>query len=152
LHSFMSSSLRRDPLPDDEKWANVLLDERARAYADDPSASPWGMHPGMGSHIAAPSDWSPGGTTQHAASTAPPHTRLIGVDSGRRRPTYVGDEVSGWNTGLAVRGAELPSLPGMANWRIEVIVRPYGFLGEYRRSRRTGLWFAGPHRYHPIGS
>jgi hypothetical protein len=35
---------------------------------------------------------------------------------------------------------------------VDVFVRQIGFVGTYRRSRDTGLWFAGQHRYHAVGN
>ena len=53
--------------------------------------------------------------------------------------------------GLAVQGTQLPPL-GESSWHVDVRVRPIEFLGTYRRSRVTGLWFAGQHRYHSVGN
>lgn len=36
-------------------------------------------------------------------------------------------------------------------WRVRVFAHDVGYLGEYRRSWESGLWFSGPHRYHARG-
>lgn len=41
---------------------------------------------------------------------------------------------------------------GSHDVRMDVIVRPLGWLGTYRKSRVTGLWFRGRHRWHMLGN
>jgi hypothetical protein len=38
------------------------------------------------------------------------------------------------------------------NRRVEVVVRPLGWLGTYRQSTQTGRWFRGQHRWHVLGN
>jgi len=64
----------------------------------------------------------------------------------------VAESVTGWYSALAELGNALPPRPGDGNWRVDIHVTPIGYLGEYRRSWMTGLWFAGPHRYHSSGN
>jgi hypothetical protein len=37
------------------------------------------------------------------------------------------------------------------SWSVDVVVRPLGWLGTFRRSRDTGRWFAGKHSVHTLG-
>lgn len=73
--------------------------------------------------------------------------------SGRsdRQAVLVLDSMRGWYRTLAESGAGLPDL-GDHSWRIDVVVNAFGHLGTYRRSRTTGLWFAGRHRHHLPGT
>jgi hypothetical protein len=57
----------------------------------------------------------------------------------------------GWYKRLHRVGAKLPVLPDGSSWRVDVVVRPLGWLGCYRRSRLTGRWFSGQHRWHELG-
>ena len=61
------------------------------------------------------------------------------------------DGMLGWYRALAVLGAELPDLGGRS-WKVDVHVATVGHLGTFRRSRDTGLWFSGRHRYHLWGA
>lgn len=61
------------------------------------------------------------------------------------------DTMRGWYRALAEQGSTLPDI-GDRSWRVDVVVRPIGTLGTYRRSRETGLWFAGRHRFHTRGT
>lgn len=36
--------------------------------------------------------------------------------------------------------------------RVDVVCKPIGWVGEYRRSTETGGWFRGPHRWHVLGA
>jgi hypothetical protein len=68
-----------------------------------------------------------------------------------RRAVLILDAMRGWYRALIEQGATLPD-GGDRSWRIDVVVRPIGTLGTYRRSRETGLWFAGRHRLHTRGT
>ena len=57
----------------------------------------------------------------------------------------------GWYRALREFGNELPQ-PEERSWRVRVYTREIGFLGEYKRSRETGLWFTGRHRFHTPGN
>jgi len=35
--------------------------------------------------------------------------------------------------------------------KVDVVIRRIGWLGTYRQSRETGLWFRGRHRLHQLG-
>jgi hypothetical protein len=62
------------------------------------------------------------------------------------------DGYAGWYEALAERAAKLASRADGRSWRIEVVVKPVGWLGTFRQSRRTGRWFSGPHSLHMWGS
>lgn len=68
-----------------------------------------------------------------------------------RRAVLISDEFGGWYAALARLGSELPSL-GDRSWHVDVVVKTTGWLGAFRRSRKTGLWFMGQHRYHEVGN
>lgn len=61
------------------------------------------------------------------------------------------DSMVGWYRALCLHGEALPELHGRS-WHVDVVVRPVGWLGTYRQSRSSGLWFAGRHRYHAPGT
>lgn len=69
----------------------------------------------------------------------------------QRSTVLVCDSMTGWYRALAEQGGALPHL-GERDWRVDVVVRPTGWLGTYRRSWETKLWFAGNHRYHLVGT
>jgi hypothetical protein len=77
--------------------------------------------------------------------------RLLRSRPNDRRATLMLDSMVGWYRALAVSGSTLPEIGGRS-WRVDVVARPVGHLGTYRRSRRTGLWFAGHHRHHVQGT
>lgn len=68
-----------------------------------------------------------------------------------RRATLLLDSMIGWYANLAQQGNDLPDI-GHRSWQVDVVVKPVGWLGTYRRSRATGLWFSGQHRYHLPGT
>lgn len=100
--------------------------------------SPHGMHLEGGDHSAGP---AAGGF--EAALTV--------TDSAARRAVYISTTASGWYRGLVELGSKLPPSSN-ASWRVDVYVQSIGFVGNYRRSRETGLWFAGRHRFHSVGN
>jgi hypothetical protein len=59
------------------------------------------------------------------------------------------DEYRGWYGQLLNTG---PGQRDGRNRRVDVVVRPLGWLGQYRRSTDTGLWFRGPHHIHELGN
>lgn len=46
----------------------------------------------------------------------------------------------------------VPSQTGGRSTRVGLICPPIGWLGNYRQSRTTGLWFRGQHRWHALGN
>ena len=79
-----------------------------------------------------------------------PHSRLSILDSEENRALFVTDTLDAWYWDLRSRTLDLPL--SSRSWRIDVFVRPVGFLGNYRLSRSTSLLFAGRHRYHSMGN
>jgi hypothetical protein len=73
------------------------------------------------------------------------------VDAASGRAVLHLDGMLGWYLALATLGSELPDR-GERSWRVDVHVATVGHLGTFRRSRDTGLWFSGRHRYHLWGA
>lgn len=152
LHRW-ASKVDHEPATLSPSWRERLARETAAAESADLCATPWGKHLEHGDHIGAPSGWDwagygGSGTPRELAEGA----RLIGIDSNRHRATFVSDHVGGWYEALAHFGGQLPTLNNDWNWRIDVFVKPIGYLGQYRQSRTTGLWFAGRHQHHTVGN
>lgn len=76
---------------------------------------------------------------------------LLRSEADTAQAVLVTDSMAGWYQALSEAGAALPPL-GDRSWRVDVVVRPAGWLGTYRRSRATGRWFAGRHRHHAPGA
>lgn len=72
-------------------------------------------------------------------------------DAKERRAIVLFDNMFGWYRGLNDVETFLPKLEGKS-WYIEVIAKTFGWLGTYRRSRSTGLWFSGKHGIHAPGT
>ena len=68
------------------------------------------------------------------------------------RAALLVDQYAGWYGTLCSGGAGLPEQEDGRSWRVEVVFRPLGHPGVYRRSRDTGRWFAGRHRDHLLGT
>lgn len=66
-----------------------------------------------------------------------------------RRGTLMLNTYSGWYNHLM---ASPHDWQGIHDTRMDVVVRPLGWLGTYRKSRVTGLWFRGQHRWHMLGN
>jgi hypothetical protein len=72
--------------------------------------------------------------------------------SGRRTAAFAVDSMTGWYRALLEDAANLPGDDAGRSWDVDVVVRPVGWLGTFRRSRSTGLWYAGRHRNHLVGN
>ncbi|MBU2670205.1 hypothetical protein KOI35_42565 [Actinoplanes bogorensis] len=72
----------------------------------------------------------------------------IGADE-TRRACLLTDAYAGWYSTLYASGLTQNSVG--ASWRVDVVVKPLGWLGTYRISRDTGAWFSGRHRWHALG-
>lgn len=79
-----------------------------------------------------------------------PHSILSIVVDAKHRAVFTTNHMDAWYWDLRSKVAELPK--GDRSWRIDVFVRPVGFLGNYRLSRSTSLLFAGRHRHHSLGN
>lgn len=65
---------------------------------------------------------------------------------------FTTDSALGWYRFLVEVAEAKINFKHERDWRIDVFVRPFGFLGTYRHSWETGLWFSGKHRYHTVGN
>ncbi len=72
--------------------------------------------------------------------------------TGRRTAAFAVDSMTGWYRALAEDAGSLPGDDAGRSWDVDVVVRPVGWLGTFRRSRSTGLWYAGRHRNHLVGN
>ncbi|TFC71929.1 MULTISPECIES: hypothetical protein [unclassified Cryobacterium] len=95
----------------------------------------------MGDHI---SDW--GNVDERARVDG----TLTVKSAAARRAVFEISSLAGWHTRLTQLGEQLPQ-DKTKSWHVDVYVQNVGYLGVYRRSWTTGLWFSGPHRYHEMG-
>jgi hypothetical protein len=65
--------------------------------------------------------------------------------------TLVLEAYAGWYRTLSEIGGALEPYPDGRSWRIDVVVKPIGWLGTFRQSRVSHRWFSGPHRWHQLG-
>lgn len=80
-----------------------------------------------------------------------PGTLLFDATERSAKATLMLDRYYGWYSILADVGRSLPARRDGRRWRVDVVVRPVGWLGQYRRSDVTGRWFTGTHRVHTLG-
>jgi len=73
----------------------------------------------------------------------------LAVEGKLPRATVLVDNYCGWYAALRRAGESLPER--QRSWRVDVVVRSLGWMGEYRRSQQSGLWFTGRHRWHALG-
>jgi hypothetical protein len=95
----------------------------------------------INSHALTPVGWGDG-----------PARAEVLRDDGRGRAVFIAEEYSMWYATLHEVAASLPPRPDGRSWRVDVIVKPIGWLGTFRLSRNTGRWFSGPHSLHVWGS
>ncbi|WP_208545114.1 hypothetical protein [Rathayibacter sp. VKM Ac-2760] len=76
---------------------------------------------------------------------------LVPIDPARRKAVFVTSAADAWYADLKRRGDRL-TVTGNRSWNVDVFIKPIGFVGTYRRSMQTGLWFTGRHRYHIVGN
>ena len=133
----------------DERGHPLLADElRARRRALEWTRV-WGggsdaLH--IGSHL-----------TPHAYDSAQdtaffiPATSTTGGDGahGSPRRVLVADTYAGWYRKL---DSYTSAGAGVQSERVDVFCRSIGWMGQYRRSRLTGRWFRGRHRWHELGA
>jgi hypothetical protein len=91
--------------------------------------------------------------TGHSGESGRPDSSasLTITSRAERQALFLTTTMDAWYFDLAERAKSLPNV-GNLSWRVDVLVKPVGFLGTYRKSRDTGLWFAGQHRYHTPGN
>lgn len=71
------------------------------------------------------------------------------LGSGSASQAMILDRYSGWYRELMNSGG---GIIGGRSRRVDVVVRSLGWLGTYRESRTTGLWFRGKHSVHLLGN
>ncbi|MCB1206391.1 MAG: hypothetical protein KDN18_19185 [Verrucomicrobiae bacterium] len=120
-------------------------------------------HPGWWNELrerspfSEPSPWGGGYNPLHLG-----HSDSVGLDEPAEEPMTMHDRVTrravlvassfgSWRRQLELFGRSLPDLAGRS-WHIEVFDRAIGYLGTYRQSRETGLWFQGKHSVHLAGN
>jgi hypothetical protein len=81
------------------------------------------------------------------------HSNALFLKSSKteRKAVLLLEKARGWYGALAHHGKELPDI-GDHSWYVDVIVKPIGWMGTFRRSRVTGLWFQGKHSVHMAGN
>ena len=110
-------------------------------------------HAGQG---FSPSDpYNGGGNTFHLGHSGISCSDLPGSlmhsRTDERKAVLLLDEARGWYPQLMKYGATLPPLE-KSSWHVEVVVKPLGWLGTFRRSWVTGRWFQGRHMIHAAGN
>jgi hypothetical protein len=73
------------------------------------------------------------------------------IDAGSRKAVLIVNSIAGWKYDLRDAGDKLPDV-GDRSWHVELYDRQTGYLGLFRRSRITGLWFQGKHSVHLRGN
>jgi hypothetical protein len=68
-----------------------------------------------------------------------------------RRAVMITAEAQNWYATLNALGRTLEPL-NRQSWYVDVFVKPIGFIGTFRRSRSSGNWFSGQHRFHSPGN
>jgi len=76
---------------------------------------------------------------------------FLRTSSKQGKAVLFAESMVGWYGALVAHGNKLPSL-GDRSWHVDVIVKPVGHLGTYRRSRASGIWFTGKHSVHLRGT
>ena len=69
-----------------------------------------------------------------------------------RRASLLVTEGEHWYAELTSAGRDLPRRADGRSWRVNVTSTRYGYIGEFRQSRVTGLWFSGKHSSHMLGN
>ena len=72
-------------------------------------------------------------------------------DDSTHRACLVLDAYQGWYRALARETTALAPVRKRQAWTVEVVCRPVGHLGAYRRCPYSGRWFAGPLSLHLLG-
>lgn len=129
----------QNPEPLDAAWSRWL---EATVAREEQSPAP---------HFALTGGWNPLHLTGHIGEggTPDPTSTLTVTDPQRNRAVFLTDTMDAWYDDLRTKFDTLPA--STRSWRVEVVVRPVGVLGTFRRSTSTGLLFSGKHRYHAVG-
>lgn len=73
------------------------------------------------------------------------------VQESSRTALFASGSAQSWSLRLAELARDLPAI-GDHSWKVDVYVRPIGFMGTFRQSRVSGEWFVGRHRIHMAGN
>lgn len=68
-----------------------------------------------------------------------------------RKAVVMLESASGWHRSLRTTEDLLPKLHNQS-WYVDVVAKSLGWMGTFRRSRKTGLWFLGKHSIHMQGN
>lgn len=129
--------LRRDPVHE-EQFADVMQAAEDSGIPNPLSGGSDPLH--LSAHLDGPV------REEHAGPW-----RLLRSDAGERTAILQVEALTGWYRNLARAGGGLPDL-GDRSWHVHVHSTTAGYLGMFRRSRATGLWFSGPHHLHTVGN
>lgn len=66
------------------------------------------------------------------------------------RAALLQDSYPGWYASLLNDPSLAASGPAGRSRQVDVLIRRKDWLGKYRQSRETGLWFRGAHRWHQL--
>jgi hypothetical protein len=110
--------------------------------------------------LSIPNPFTGGGDplhlSHHASSASTRHqtsnVQMTMSANGEPHAVLLLDGMIGWYHDLFNEGNRLGEHKSGRSWRIDVVVKQVGHLGTFRRSRETGLWFAGPHSLHMAGN
>jgi hypothetical protein len=101
----------------------------------------------------APGGWDPHHPSSHIDGPLQPvagKALLVRTSTAERRAVLLLDSMIGSYRALATESRSLPKLSAYS-WRIDVLVKPVGWLGTYRKSSESGLWLTGRHSVHIRG-
>jgi hypothetical protein len=93
--------------------------------------------------------WDPCHLSRHIDGPLQPvrgNATLLRTGCAKHHAVLLLDSMVGWYRALASECKALPEVKGVS-WHVDVVVKPAGWLGTYRKSAVTGLWFAGRQLY-----
>jgi hypothetical protein len=120
-----------------DEWQRWLLDQTERSKRTQ--------------HFNLGGGWDPLHLTGHGQDDEAGDGCLTMKPGNQKEAILTTDSATNWYSTLQKLGGQLP-YSGERSWRVEVFVTPIGFVGTYRRSRVTGLWFTGKHSLHLRGN
>ncbi len=99
--------------------------------------------------------WDPMHLSGHVLSPVEQEGHLVVSELGRDmegvpRATARAASYTGWYR--ALMRSSVPTRVGVHDVRVDVLCAPIGWLGSYRRSTVTGLWFRCSHATHMLGN